>query len=200
MSGRAFCFRSFRKFSLAYCLSCLVFALFVRVPHSCIEMIFDNRLTLFCDCARFFLRAMRLVFFLRISRKSYSGFMCLAASLPDAAVGRCRVFCVNSGTFCLDGAIRALFLSFSVIPVQNIAISCGVFSDFLCCFFLFCRGFFVFCAEAEIVVFSAFTDRRRCRPLYNAFFIERGFCGYVQNGFVTPFLQPSDDLKPFFAV
>ena len=131
------CFRSFRKISLAYCLSCLVFALFVRVPHFfCIEMIFDNRLTLFCDSARFFLRAMRLVF-LRISRKSYSGFMCLAASLPEAAVGRWRVFCVNGGTFCLDGAIPFFFLSFSVIPVQNIAISCGVFSDFLCCYFSF---------------------------------------------------------------
>ena len=66
-----------------------------------------------------------------------SGFMCLAASLPDAAVGRWRVFCVNGGTFCLDGAIPFFFLSFSVIPVQNIAISCGVFSDFLCCYFFF---------------------------------------------------------------
>ena len=82
-----------------------------------------------------FLRAMRRV--LRISRKSYSGFMCLAASLPDAAVGRWRVFCVNGGTFCLDGAIPFFFLSFSVIPVQNIAISCGVFPDFLCCYFFF---------------------------------------------------------------
>lgn len=106
------CFRSFRKFSLAYCLSCLVFALFVRVPHFCIEMIFDNRLTFFCDCARFFFCVQCVWFFLRISRKLYSGFMCLAASLPDAAVGRWRVFCVNGGTFCLDGAKPFFFCRF----------------------------------------------------------------------------------------
>ena len=131
------CFRSFRKFSLAYCLSCLVFALFVRVPHFCIEMIFDNRLTFFCDCARFFLRAMRLVF-LRISRKSYSGFMCLAASLPDAAVGRWRVFCVNGGTFCLDGAIPFFFFVvffYSGLEYRNI-LRC-IFRFFVLLFFLF---------------------------------------------------------------
>lgn len=83
---------------------------------------------------------MRLVFLYK--PQVVSGFRCLAASLPDAAVGRWRVFCVNGGTFCLDGAIPFFFCRFLLFRFR--------ISQYLAVYFpIFCVVFFFF-AEASL--------------------------------------------------